>query len=546
MGAPIQRPGPGARLDRKGAESLQVARRPIEVIREAGPGAWAGGAAAAALLFAYSSLLDLGTRYGFEKGVEYWLFRPTDNAPLIIIVFASWLLYRRWYRVRVLPPSTAPPAVIAVGVLLAIGFHAWAIYTRADDLKVVSLVLVLSSLVVARWGVPGLRALALPIFFLLLAVPIPAPLLLAVVFEMQIWTANFAGFLLYVLGLPALVSGDQIFRATQTFQVIEGCSGLRSVETLTMLTILLIDLFGRRGWHAIVLLVAAPLVAFWLNGFRVLTLILNPHSEIIAIHNLQGIAILLVGLLVVYGIDLLIERLRGPEHEAADAWTPPDTSGSRPYVPALAATALGVLALGTGVSTLVTPIWPDPVSTGYWLYDVVSSELGLWRSEKAEIDYEFRGSTRFREVVDSTFELNEGPVRVFIGTADLGQRGGSVLSPTTARPGSGWVVRESAPRSLEEAGLEVEERLLEKGKRRVLIHHWYMGDRGLFEETWRSLMALDRSPLRRPEPLYVVRLDTPLFGRGEADRAAAEARLERVRRALEPAFEAIERGGSPT
>ena len=357
---------------------------------------------------------------------------------------------------------------------------------------------------------------------------------------MQIWTAEFSGFLLYLLGIPALVSGDQILRATQTFQVIEGCSGLRSVQTLTMLTILLVDLFGRRGWHAAVLVLSAPLVAFFLNGFRVLALILNPHSEIIAIHNLQGIAILLVGLLIVYGFDTLIERFAPqPPHAAL-----PRDAAPRPFAPRVAYGALGVIAFATVAGTFWMPIWRDPDPRPFALNDLVSPALAGWQSEKLEPDFLFRGSVRFGQVVDRRYDVAGAPIYVFLGLADLGQRGGSPLSPITALPGSGWVVRESAPEALDQDGRIVEARVVEKGKQRLLVHHWFSGNRGLGSETFRSLFALDRSPLRRPEPLYVARIATPLRGRGEADRADAEARIANAYDRLAPALRSIERGAS--
>ncbi|HIL81405.1 MAG TPA: exosortase/archaeosortase family protein, partial [Myxococcales bacterium] len=273
--------------------------------------------AIAAVLAAFRELLTVGTRYSFEKGVEQWLFLPGDSAPIVIIAIAAWLAYRRSNRIRALPLCTGPWWLWLPLFSLGAGFSAWAIYTQALDLQVISLVFVVSGLVVAYLGSAGLRALWLPIAVLLFAVPLPAPLLLAVVFKLQIWTAQLAGSCLYLLGVPHLVSGDQILRVSQAFQVIEGCSGMRSIQILTLLTVLLVDLFQRRGWHAVILIGIAPLLAFALNGVRVLTLILNPHSEIIAIHNLQGIVILLVGLVIVYAIDALLERF-----EALDAEGP--------------------------------------------------------------------------------------------------------------------------------------------------------------------------------------------------------------------------------
>lgn len=492
----------------------------------------------ALLAFAYASLFAVGSQYGFEKTVEYWLFRPTDNAPIAVLVLSGWLLYRRWYRLRALPRSTAPPSWIGVALLSAVVLHGWAVYTRADDLKIFSMMLGASGLVLAWWNVEGVRAVWLPFFFLLFAIPIPAPLLLPVVFQLQIWTAEFAGVLLHVLGIPALVSGDQILRATQTFQVIEGCSGIRSIATLSMLTILLIDLFGRRGWHAALLLLVAPLVAFLLNGVRVVTIILNPHSEVVAIHNVQGIAILITGLVLVYGLDVGIERLAG-DH-APGRWTPAGRPERRPFSAPVALGALVTLAVATTASTLFVPAWEDVAPAPRILNEAVDAQLGDWPSEKVERDYAFQGSTRYREILHRDYALEAGPVTVFVATADLGQRGGSLLSPITARPGSGWLMRESGSTEIDGAPHPVDTYVYERGKQRVLVYHWFVGDRGLAVETLRSLMAIDRSPARRAELPYVVRLEATILGHGDDDRADAAARLELANRLLRPVFERLD------
>ena len=396
----------------------------------------------------------------------------------------------------------------------------------------------IAALVLAWRGVAGLRAVALPLAFLLFAVPIPAPLLLAILFKLQLWTATYAGYLLYVIGEPALVSGDQILRATQTFQVVEGCSGMRTIETLAMLTLLLIDLFGRRGWHAAILLLATPVVAFALNGVRVLTLILNPHSEVVSIHNLQGIALLLVGLLVIAAMDFLMER-RFPRLSKGP-WHPPSTARDQPaYSKPLALGVLGALVAALPLSRVAISQWEDPLEAAR-MHQSVREALDDWPSEKIEPDFGFRGTVRFAEVFHRRFETPDGPVIVFLGTADLGQRGGSLLSEINRRPGSGWRELGSDPLADPSDQATAGQWLFEKGKRRRLVRHWYVGDRGLLVETLRSLLALDRSPFRREGPLHVVRLESPVLGRGREEQERAVRRIEQAHERLTPALSALD------
>ena len=477
-------------------------------------------------LAAFRTLYAAGTRYGFEKSVEYWLFLPGDSAPIAVILISAWLAYRRSNRLRVLSFSTGPWSLTLVLFALGLGSFAWSVYTLALDLQVISLGFVVAGLTVNYLGLPGLRVLWLPLLVLLFAVPLPAPLLLAVVFKLQMWTAALAGMSLYALGIPHLVSGDQILRVSEAFQVIEGCSGMRSIQILTLLTILLVDLFQRRGWHAALLICFAPFLAFALNGVRVLTLILNPHSEIIAIHNLQGIAILLVGLVIVYASDAFLERFSAANRPASPV---PLAARKFSYPASLVASlamALGLLALDAGV-----PAWKPPASAIPSLHTLVGEALGKWASEKIDPDFSFRGSARFGEVVNRKYQLDTGPVSVFVAESDFDQRGGSPLSPVTAVPGSGWKLADEKVVSDPNWG-RVQERVVEKGKRRMLVRHWVLGSKGLLEETLRSLLAMDRSPLRRQRPIVVVRLSTPIEDRRPHARDEADRRLERLERDL--------------
>jgi exosortase len=402
-----------------------------------------------------------------------------------------------------------------------------------------------AGLVLLFRGLAGLRAMWLPLVFVLFAVPIPAPALLAAVWKLQIVTAQYAGWMLYMIGEPALVSGDQILRATQTFQVIETCSGLRSIETLTMLTFTLIDLFRRRGLHALLLVLSAPAIAFALNGVRVLTLILNPHSELLGVHTLQGVTVLLGGLMVVYWMDGLLEKVL-PTPPARSRLERASHRTHRPLPERrVRLERLGVL-LGLGAVTLLAsvsvPVWPAPPREMPRLQTSVDAATDRWPQEAAPKDYMFEGSVRFGDTAHSRVLVSGKPVEIFVGTANPHRGGGSPLSPATAFPGPGWHVEArdvASPRK----GVEASALTLRRGTRQVLVWHWFAGSRGLWVDSLRALGAVDHSRFRRDEPLYVVRLSTvldvgPDQGEEEARRLAA-FRLSRVSRHLEAVLDAL-------
>ena len=362
----------------------------------------------------------------------------------------------------------------------------------------------------------GVRAVALPSAFLLFAVPLPGPLNNALVYQFQTWTTDWTGWLLYWMGSSAFVSGELIVKPEETFAVIEGCSGMRSVETLSMLSILLVDLFRRRGIHAILLVIVAPGVAFLMNGVRVLTLIFNPHSELIAVHNFQGVGILLGGLLALYLIDAGFEKVprRG---KSAPTGNPSEVAQSSGGGRATAGSPLivGVWGICVVLSVLV-PQWPEAVSEPAGLRARLSEPIGQWNSVALEVDRDYLGSVWFAESIHRRFQSPEGAVDLFLGVGDRSLRGLSILSPKTAIPESGFRVVERGDLELGPDGPVVQWGLLRWDARRVLVYHWYVSNTGLARESIQAALGLQASPFRMTTgEILVVRLTTDVEGPGE-------------------------------
>jgi exosortase len=509
------------------ADVAAATAQPASITRRA----W--GIAGANLLlavFAYRYLLAERPKTSLSLGVEGWFFEPSDTSPPVIALLALWLVMRRWRRLSCLPAVAGPPWVTGLLFGAAVGIYVWAIRVAAPDLQ--AFALFFHVLGVAHWlaGSAALRILLVPAVVLLFAVPMPAPLLNDVVWRLQIWTADYSGFLLHALDLPALVSGDQILRSDNVFAIIETCSGLRSIETLTLLAVLMVDLFGRRGAHALILIGAAPFVAFFINGFRALGLILNPHSGVAAVHNLQGIVMLLGGVLLLYGLDGLLGRVV-PHRPPPSAPPLPAHSAVAPLIRRLlGVTAL--LCLLIGLSLAVTPWHLEPLDQRLPA-EAIARDLDGWRASDLKTDWLFLGKTGFRQSIHRRYARGAEQVEVFVGSEALERRHRSLFSPKIGVPGSGWIVEERSRERID--GRIVEVKVVRKGTRRMLVHHWYAGARGLAYESLRALLGLDRSPLRREMIPVAVRLGTPV-GREPTSRNAASARLTRFTGLLAPSL----------
>jgi EpsI family protein len=496
--------------------------------------AWLAAGVALAV-FAYRDLLRFERHVAIPDPVERMLFEPADTTPAVVLALVLWLVWRRRERWRGLASRPGPVALtlplLAVGAAILV----WSRLTGADDLLALSAIASGLGLVSLAKGAPGVRLLWLPAAFLLFALPLPAALANALIFRFQLWTAALAGELLFLFGIPAHVSGITVLRPDYRFLVIEGCSGLRSVLTLSMLAVLMVDLFRRRGEHALLVVLAAPFVAFALNAVRAVALILNPSSAIASVHVAQGVAILLCGLLVLYALDGALARVFPAPHAGVPAGAPAAGSLS----PARGGLALGYLALLVLGSAGVAR-WAFPERPSAALEARLGVRLGEWRvAEPLAVDRVFLGSVSFRERFAARYRQDGDTVELFLGVGFRGRRYASPLSPKTQILEPGWVVAERWPLEEGPGRAASEGLLLRSGTRWLLVEHWVEASGDVAVETLRSLLTLDATPWRQPTDPIVVRIATRLSEPGAQERGQAQARLRRFRASLAPVLESL-------
>jgi exosortase len=495
---------------------------------------------------AYRVMLDYTPAASLEIEVETLMFNNTSSGPPVVLVLAGWLAYRRWPRLRALSRGGASPLLAALWFVPCPLVFAWATYTGSADLLVIALMSNLAAAVALVFGTAGLRVMWLPVAFLAFALHAPAPLINELLWTFQIWTADYTGWLLNAMGLPAFVTGDQIIRPDQNFAIIETCSGLRSLESLMMLTVLMVDLFRRSGIHAAILVFLAPWAAFCVNGFRAVTIILNPHSEIVEIHTLQGVAVLMIGLLMLYVVDGWLERwlptrapnAKPPTVNPAPAKLAPDlpNGSSRSGSPIVALVALVVSVALLAISEL-TPRWEPPGKTDR---PFPSSQIPVdyhgWTSSSVKLDRQFMGIVGFRAYIDRRYERGGDAVRLFAGVGGHELPRSSPFSPKTAFPGSGWWIERTESVVVEPDQRPVRLRVVRfgNGARRKLVFDWKEGTDGFVDEVVRAAAALDRSGWARPREGVSIRISTRLRDLSDTERSAALARLSGFYRTFRP------------
>ena len=167
-------------------------------------------------------------------------------------------------------------------------------------------------------GTRYLRILAFPLFLLCFMVPIPAIVYNRITFPMQLFASRVADNALTILGIPVLREGNILELANQRLNVVEACSGIRSLLSLSFLSLVYAWFFDKKVWMRAVLLVATLPIAVIANAGRVtLTGLVSEYDPELAggiFHLASGWVIFMVALVILILfhqlVNLIYRRLR--------------------------------------------------------------------------------------------------------------------------------------------------------------------------------------------------------------------------------------------
>jgi exosortase len=167
-------------------------------------------------------------------------------------------------------------------------------------------------------GTAVLRTLVFPLFLLLFMIRIPLFIYQQITFPLQLLASSVATRGLELLGIPVLRDGNVLSLADKQLEVVEACSGIRSLLSLTFLSVAYGRLFEKRVWIKIALFLSTVPIAIACNAFRVtLTGILTQYKPDIAegvYHTFEGWVIFMAELAVFLGVHRLLTRLAGKSH----------------------------------------------------------------------------------------------------------------------------------------------------------------------------------------------------------------------------------------
>ncbi|HEU4833264.1 MAG TPA: exosortase [Pyrinomonadaceae bacterium] len=313
---------------------------------------WQGLAISFAIAFAYATVLaKLVHDWWYDENYSHGLLIP------FIIGYIVWVQRDKFAAVLVRPSMFwGAAAVVCALFALWAGVAGAELYTQR-----LSLILIVAGTIVYFWGFTLLRALLVPLGLLFLAMPIPAIVFNKIAFPLQLFASRCAVWSMSVLGIPVLRQGNIIELKplnsfdTKKLEVVEACSGIRSLMTLLTLAVVFAYFThapadgngsgpGQRSgwlknywfWRAVIIVASAVPIAILTNAFRVSGTGVLAHyygTEVADgfFHSFSGWAIYIVAFILLFGIGMILDRFRPAQAdvESSERKAPePDTAVS--------------------------------------------------------------------------------------------------------------------------------------------------------------------------------------------------------------------------
>jgi exosortase len=186
----------------------------------------------AAVLLAGLAFLWLYARV-FATLASDWTTDDNYSHGFFILPLALYFVWERRARLASLTPRPSVAGLLVV--LFGLAVFLAGVLGADRFLPRVSLLIVLAGSVVYLAGWNMLRAMAFPLAFLLLMVPLPALIFNEIAFPLQILASRAGEAAMVAVHVPVLREGNVMILAHTTLEVAEACSGIRSLISLLTL-----------------------------------------------------------------------------------------------------------------------------------------------------------------------------------------------------------------------------------------------------------------------------------------------------------------------
>jgi len=305
-------------------------------------GAWARREPAGAILFALAAgvlIYFYGLYQVFTNGSQTtaawaWSGWNEENDQQHCVFIMPLIVFLLWYHrdalvAAVKQPSARGLAFVVGGVVMFV----LAVRCLQPRFAIVSLPLIVYGMAEYLGGRAVARVFIFPCLLMLFMIPIGGVIQGTV--SLQLLASKTVGILCGLIGIHVQIVGTNIIVDGHSFEVAGGCSGIRSLMAMTMLTALYVHFTQDKTWKQFVILGGSIVFALVGNVARLLTVVLvakwyDPEFAGGRYHDYSGFVFFPIAVVAMVGFGNLLNRdWAGVRTKVAKTLATPDSAPAK-------------------------------------------------------------------------------------------------------------------------------------------------------------------------------------------------------------------------
>jgi exosortase len=271
------------------------------------------------LLLLSALVLVLYGRVVGNMALQWWS-DPNYGHGFLVPVFAAYILWRERSRRREVPIQSSNWGLLIM--LFSIGLLILGTLGAEHFTARISMLLLVSGIIVFLVGWRALRSVAFPMGYLVFMVPLPAIIYYQLTFPLQLFASRLGANGLVALGVPTVREGNLLILPNVTLEVVEACSGVRSLLSLLAAVVGYLYLTEPSTWKRCVLVALTVPIVILSNGLRlvatgVLSFFFGPGADSGVAHTGLGLVFFALAFLSILLVHRLLRRFTGKQIPAS-------------------------------------------------------------------------------------------------------------------------------------------------------------------------------------------------------------------------------------
>ncbi len=265
----------------------------------------------------YDHLLVLGIGFTvlyfpfLKTMISDWDSNPNYSHGYLIPFISAWLIYSlkdEIGRIKPLPSNWGILIIIIACLQLIVAKIGMEYFLQRT-----SIIMLFLGISLFLYGKDITLKIAIPIIYLIFMIPIPAIVWNKLAFPLQLFASYLTEGVIRLAGMPILREGNVLTLPTITLEVVDACSGIRSLTTMMALSVPFSFFMPSGKIKKIILFLSAIPIAIFVNIIRltVTAFLSTQYGEQFAqgfLHEFSGMVTFSLGLIMLFCVKFFLTK----------------------------------------------------------------------------------------------------------------------------------------------------------------------------------------------------------------------------------------------